>query len=95
MLQLAGRLTLRAAWMMPEAYTFVHFNDIAAIESIAYLIKYDSIHGIWPPMVKVDGSHIVITEGDRIVRVVYSQESNPSEVCADKCQYRHVQGQSL
>ncbi|KAG2481834.1 hypothetical protein HYH03_019197, partial [Edaphochlamys debaryana] len=50
-------------------FEFVHLNDITAIESVAYLIKYDSVHGTWGPDVSVDGSTIVVKEGDRVVRI--------------------------
>jgi len=75
---------------MPEAYEFVHFNDVAAPESIAYLIQYDSIHGTWGPTVKLEGSEVVITDGDRVVRVAITSTPKPSEVraCRCRCQVR-------
>jgi glyceraldehyde 3-phosphate dehydrogenase len=42
-----GRLALRLAWQQADAFTIVHLNDVAAIESVAYLIQYDSVHGTW------------------------------------------------
>jgi glyceraldehyde-3-phosphate dehydrogenase/erythrose-4-phosphate dehydrogenase len=41
----AGRLAFRVAWAQQDVFQFVHLNDITAIESVAYLIKYDSVHG--------------------------------------------------
>ena len=40
-----GRLALRLAWAQPDAFELVHINDVAAVESVAYLVKYDSVHG--------------------------------------------------
>lgn len=43
-----GRLVLRAAWHWPEV-EFVHINDPAGdAKTLAHLLKYDSVHGIWP-----------------------------------------------
>ncbi len=42
-----GRLAFRVAWAQPETFQFVHLNDITAVESVAYLIKYDSVHGAY------------------------------------------------
>ena len=41
----AGRLAIRIAWARPDTFQLVHLNDITAIESVAYLLKYDSVHG--------------------------------------------------
>lgn len=42
----AGRLAFRIAYdECPELLQLVHINDPAAIESSAYLLKYDSVHG--------------------------------------------------
>ncbi|KXZ56078.1 hypothetical protein GPECTOR_2g960 [Gonium pectorale] len=67
-----GRLAFRVAWAQPDVFQFVHLNDITAIESVAYLLKYDSVHGTWGPDVSVDGNHIVIKDGDRVDRIPYT-----------------------
>lgn len=71
-----GRLALRFAWEHPETFELVHLNDITAIESVAYLIKYDSVHGTWRPEVKAVDKKVVITDGDRVLEVPYTN-------CAD------------
>ncbi|PNW81397.1 hypothetical protein CHLRE_07g354200v5 [Chlamydomonas reinhardtii] len=67
-----GRLAFRVAWAQQDVFQFVHLNDITAIESVAYLIKYDSVHGTWGPDVSVDGNCIVVKEGDRVDRIPYT-----------------------
>ncbi|GLI67847.1 hypothetical protein VaNZ11_012137 [Volvox africanus] len=68
-----GRLAFRVAWAQPDVFQFVHLNDITAIESVAYLLKYDSVHGTWAPDVSVEGNNtIVITDGDRVDRIPYT-----------------------
>jgi len=42
-----GRLLLRAAWHRPE-FEFIQINDPAGTAaSLAHLLNYDSVHGIW------------------------------------------------
>lgn len=69
---------------MPEAYNIVALNDIAAEESIAYLIQYDSIHGTWGPKVQYDEAarQVVITDGDRVAKIAITREADPSKVTA-------------
>jgi glyceraldehyde 3-phosphate dehydrogenase len=56
-----GRLVFRLAWEDP-LLTIVHVNDLCSVESAAYLIKYDSVHGTWNKDVQVteDGSGFTI-----------------------------------
>ena len=75
----AGRLVLRVAWDMPDVYTIVHLNDIAAPESIAYLIKYDSIHGTWGPSVEYADGCITIEDGSRSVKIACAQIKDPTQ----------------
>ena len=43
-----GRLALRAAFDWPDM-EFVQINDPAGnAETLSHLLKYDSVHGIWP-----------------------------------------------
>jgi glyceraldehyde 3-phosphate dehydrogenase len=56
-----GRLVVRLAWERPEALALVSLNDIAAAESVAYMLKYDTVHGTWDVDVTVDGTDIVFT----------------------------------
>jgi glyceraldehyde 3-phosphate dehydrogenase len=50
-----GRCVLRAAWDDPEI-EFVHINDLTGDDTLAYLLKNDSVHGRFGPQVSaVDG----------------------------------------
>lgn len=42
-----GRLAFRVAFERKEEFQIVHLNDLAAAESTAYLIQFDSVHGKW------------------------------------------------
>lgn len=55
-----GRLTLRAAVAFPEI-EFIQINDPAGdAATFAHLLKYDSVHGIWPNSVEHNESAIII-----------------------------------
>ena len=60
-----GRLALRAAAQWPGV-TFVQINDPAGdTASLAHLLTFDSVHGIWPVPVSAGDDHIIVN-GQRI-----------------------------
>lgn len=70
-----GRMVFRSA-MKQEDVTIVGVNDLLAVDHLAYLLKYDSVHG------KYDGS-VEVDEGDLIVdgqRIKISAERNPADI---------------
>jgi len=82
-----GRLAMRDAYEKTEAHTgfaVVHVNDLASVESAAYLLKYDSVHGTWSHAVEVGRDEhgnptMVITHAvtGAVTVVGYSQERSP------------------
>jgi glyceraldehyde 3-phosphate dehydrogenase len=68
-----GRLVYRAAMEAPEV-EIVAVNDITDAETLAYLLKYDSIHGRLGAEVAADGTDLRV--GDRRVKVL--AEKNPA-----------------
>ncbi len=50
-------------------------NDLAPIETLAHLFKYDSIHGKLPLTFKIEGNSIVFENGKKIV---FTQQKDPS-----------------
>jgi glyceraldehyde 3-phosphate dehydrogenase len=70
-----GRLVLRHGFDNPE-FEFVAVNDLTDAETLAHLVKYDSVHGIWPHKVEAgDGS--ILVDGKEIR--VFS-EKDPSQL---------------
>jgi len=60
-----GRLTFRAAFAWQEV-EFVQINDPAGnAETLAHLLKYDSVHGIWGNDVESDEHHMIV-DGHKI-----------------------------
>jgi glyceraldehyde 3-phosphate dehydrogenase len=55
-----GRNVFRAAYAADADLEFVAVNDLVDVETIAHLLKYDSILGRFPGTVEVDGSSLII-----------------------------------
>jgi glyceraldehyde 3-phosphate dehydrogenase len=70
-----GRTILRIA-KLRRHYDVVAVNDLATPDQLAYAFKYDSIHGIFPGEVKLDGDHLTVA-GDRFQLL---QERDPARL---------------
>lgn len=73
-----GRNVLRALYESSKnkQIQLVAINDLADLESNAYLLRYDSVHGRFPGKVSIENKHLVVN-GDHI-RVC--AERNPSDL---------------
>jgi len=60
-----GRLTLRASLNQTLPFEVVAINDLGSPDLLAHLFKYDSVHGVLPNSVQIDGSTMII-DGKRI-----------------------------
>ncbi|HCZ08933.1 MAG TPA: type I glyceraldehyde-3-phosphate dehydrogenase, partial [Flavobacteriales bacterium] len=54
-----GRLSFRQL-LAKEGVEVCAINDLTNVETLAHLLKYDSIHGRFPGDVKVEGGHLVV-----------------------------------
>jgi len=54
-----GRLVFRSA-MKQSDVTIVGINDLLDVDHLAYLLKYDSVHGKYDGTVEVKGSNLVV-----------------------------------
>lgn len=68
-----GRLVLRESFERDDL-EIVAINDLMEIDLLAYLLKYDSVHGTFKKEIKIEGNHLII-EGQKI-RV--TSEKDPS-----------------
>ena len=59
-----GRAFLKIAWERPEI-EIVAVNDLGSIDSLAYLLKYDTVYRTWAHEVQVDGTDLIIA-GKRV-----------------------------
>lgn len=70
-----GRASLKVILDTP-GLELVAVNDIVSIENTAYLIKYDSVYGIYKKDVSHDDQHLII-DGKKIK---YVSERNPEDL---------------
>ncbi|ASW75931.1 glyceraldehyde-3-phosphate dehydrogenase [Chryseobacterium piperi] len=78
-----GRLVFRAMTER-ENIEVVGINDLIDAEYMAYMLKYDSVHGIFPGEVSVEGNHLVVN--GKKIRVTAEKDPNNlkwNEVGAD------------
>ncbi|MBT7675897.1 MAG: type I glyceraldehyde-3-phosphate dehydrogenase, partial [Flavobacteriaceae bacterium] len=54
-----GRLVFRSA-MKQNDVTIVGINDLLDIKHLAYLLKYDSVHGTYDGTIEIDGNNLVV-----------------------------------
>ena len=72
-----GRNVLRAAKQSGrDDLDFVAVNDLTGSETLAHLLKYDSVHGRYPGEVEVSGNGLVV-DGDEIMVL---SERDPAEL---------------
>lgn len=75
-----GRLILRASWHWPEL-EFIHINEPAGdAETLAHLLNYDSVHGIWghqaqnyDDFISINNQKITVTNNSKIEETDWSK----------------------
>jgi glyceraldehyde 3-phosphate dehydrogenase len=55
-----GRVIMRAAQRMGADVDFVAINDLTDAQTLAHLLKYDSVHGIFPGEVQAKGDSLLV-----------------------------------
>jgi glyceraldehyde 3-phosphate dehydrogenase len=69
-------LTAKAAMQSGQDVEIVAVNDLAPMEGMALLFKRDTVHGIWPEDVSVEGN--ILRIGDREVKTF--SERDPAQI---------------
>lgn len=70
-----GRLAFRQLVNRPS-FTVVGINDLTDVETLAHLLKYDSIHGLFPGDVAVSNGNLVVNGQE----IQITAERNPAEL---------------
>ena len=55
-----GRISFRAMAARPEEFEIVAINDLGNPESLAVLLKYDTVHGRFKGTVSAEGDHLIV-----------------------------------
>ncbi|MBA4115062.1 MAG: type I glyceraldehyde-3-phosphate dehydrogenase [Rubrobacter sp.] len=71
-----GMLTAKAAMQNGSDVEIVAVNDLAPMEGLALLFKRDSVHGIWPGDVSIDGNILRIDDTE----IKTFSERDPSDI---------------
>ena len=61
-----GRSVVRAAKKMNANINFVAINDLVEPTKLATVLKYDSVHGIYPGKIETVGEDVLRVDGDHI-----------------------------
>ena len=61
-----GRSVVRAAKKMDANINFVAINDLVEPSNLATVLKYDSVHGIYPGKIETLGQDVLKVDGDHI-----------------------------
>lgn len=80
-----GRLVFRAAQKMPQIEV-VGINDLIDVEYMAYMLKYDSVHGRFDGSVDVKDGKLVVN--GKAIRV--TAERNPADLKWDEVAAEYV-----
>ncbi len=71
-----GRAAFKIAHRRKEEIEIIAINDLTPISDLAYLLKYDSVYGIWDSQVKNSEKDLTIDEK----KIIYLQEPDPSKI---------------
>jgi glyceraldehyde 3-phosphate dehydrogenase len=81
-----GRYVCRLCLDSPDVH-LAAVNDLFDIETLAHLLKYDSVHGRLKWNFHIDGQELVFEHGKRIR---FYQVSNPEDIPWEECQVKTV-----
>lgn len=72
-----GRAFYKMAWERDDIEV-VAVNDLGTIESLAYLLKYDTVYGRAPFSVDFSTGNLVVTNGERKIETKFISSKEPS-----------------
>ena len=72
-----GRNFFRAALTSKADIEIVGINDLTDVKTLAHLLKYDSVHGVFPLSFQIEGSSLVFENGKKIT---FCSEKEPSAI---------------
>ena len=73
-----GRMVFRAACAQPEKYQVVGINDLCPVDYLAYMLKYDTMHGKFDGTVEYSEENNTLTVNGNVIRV--TAEKDPAQL---------------
>ncbi len=70
-----GRCTFKQL-VADDRFEVVGVNDLAEVDELGYLLKYDSVHGWYPRKVSTSGTTLVVDD----LKVPFTQERDPTKL---------------
>jgi len=70
-----GRCTFKQIFT-DDRFEVVGINDLASLDDLAYLLKYDSVHGWYPEKVGIDGNALSVAGRD----IAFFSEAEPANI---------------
>jgi glyceraldehyde 3-phosphate dehydrogenase len=73
-----GRMVFRAAFANFDGVEVVGVNDLLEPDYLAYMLKYDSVHGRFDGEITVDGSKLIVSKGSKKWQCRLTAEKDPA-----------------
>ena len=70
-----GRLVFRSA-MKQSDVSILAINDLLDVHHLAYLLKYDSVHGQYDGEISVKGNNLIVDDEE----IIITAERNPTDI---------------
>jgi glyceraldehyde 3-phosphate dehydrogenase len=75
-----GRMVFRAAFANFDDIEIVGVNDLLDPAYLAYMLKYDSVHGHFDGDIAVNGNTLAVSKGSKKWNVRLTAEKNPADL---------------
>ncbi|MDR2552553.1 MAG: type I glyceraldehyde-3-phosphate dehydrogenase [Treponema sp.] len=75
-----GRMVFRAAFSNFDDVEVVGVNDLLEPDYLAYMLKYDSVHGRFEGDIKVEGGKLTVSNGKKTWTVRLTAEKDPANL---------------
>ena len=83
-----GRMVFRAACTQTEKYDVVGINDLCPVEYLAYMLKYDTMHGQFDGTIDFDTEKNLLIVNGKAIRV--TAERNPEDLKWNEVEAEYV-----
>ena len=83
-----GRMVFRAACSQTEKYDIVGINDLCPVDYLAYMLKYDTMHGQFDGTIDYDMEKSLLIVNGKAIRV--TAERNPEDLKWNEVEAEYV-----